>query len=61
MGRKKEDGPKNLAKVLDNPRFVRVFVAKGNSRMPMLLSAANYDLIAAGFERRGYSVERAQS
>lgn len=60
MGRNREQGPKQLAKVLDNPRFIRVFVAKGNSRMPMLMSAANYDVIAAGFERRGYVVEKAQ-
>lgn len=60
MGRKGIEGPKNLAKVLNNARFIRVFVSKGNNRMPMLLSNANYDVLAAGFERRGYTVERAE-
>lgn len=58
MGRKRDEGPKNLAKVLDNPRFTRVFVTKGNSRMPMLLATASFDVLAAGFERRGYTVEK---
>lgn len=59
MGRSKAEGPKNLAKVIHNPRFVRVFITKGSNRMPMLLSQASFDLITAGFERRGYTVERA--
>lgn len=59
MGRTKQEGPKQLAKVVNNPRFTRVFVTKGNSRMPMLLSNASYELLVAGFERRGYTVEKA--
>jgi hypothetical protein len=60
MGRShKKEGTKNLAKVLDNPRFTKVFVTKGNSRMPMLLSTASFDVLAAGFERRGFTVEKA--
>lgn len=58
MGRTKAEGPKQLAKLVNNPRFVRVFVTKGSSRMPMLLSATSFDAIAAGFERRGYTVEK---
>lgn len=59
MGRSKQEGTKNLAKLVDNPRFVRVFVTKGNNRMPLNISAASFDLIAGGFERRGYTVEKA--
>lgn len=62
MGRTKFEGPKNLAKLVDNPRFVRVFLTKNNRRLPssLLLSADSYDLLAAGFERRGFTVEKAQ-
>lgn len=49
-----------MAKLVDKPRFVRVFVTKGNHRMPVNLSEASYELLAAGFERRGYRVEKAQ-
>ncbi len=59
MGRNRTEGPKNLAKVIDNPRFMRVFVTKGNNRMPMNISAASFEVIAAGFARRGYAVEKA--
>ena len=60
MGRGKEQGTKNLAKLVENPRFVRVFVTKGNYRMPMNISASSFDLIEAGFERRGYKLEKSQ-
>lgn len=60
MGRNREQGPKQLAKVVDNPRFTRVFVTKGSYRMPMLLATTSYDTLVAGFERRGYAVEIAR-
>lgn len=60
MGRNRQDGPKNLAKVLNNPRFQKVFVTKGNSRLPYLLSTERYESLVAGFERRGWAVEKAQ-
>lgn len=59
MGRNRAEGPKNLAKVMDNPRFVRVFVTKGSARMPMTFAADSFERIASGFERRGYAVEKA--
>ncbi len=59
MGRNREEGPKNLAKVINNPRFVRVFVTKGSARMPMTFASDSFERIAAGFERRGYAVEKA--
>lgn len=59
MGRNRSEGPKNLAKVMDNPRFVRVFVTKGSARMPMTFAADSFERIASGFERRGYAVEKA--
>ena len=59
MGRTRQEGSKQLARVIDQPRFVRVFVTKGSNRMPINISAASYELIAAGFERRGYRVEKA--
>ncbi len=61
MGRNREQGPKQLVKALDNPRFQRVFVTKGDSRLPYLLSMDRYDEHVAGFERRGWVVEKAQS
>lgn len=59
MGRKREEGPKNLATVVDNPRYMRVFFTKGSQQMPIMVSTASYDRIVAGFERRGYTVEKA--
>jgi hypothetical protein len=61
MGRTKQDGPKNLAKVLGNSRFQKVFVTKGTSRLPYYLSTERYDTLVAGFERRGWAVEKVQS
>ncbi len=61
MGRKKGEGPKQLTRVIDNPRFVRVFATKGNSQLIVNISATSYDLIASGFERRGYTVDKDQS
>lgn len=59
MGRNREQGPKQLARVLDKPRFLKVFVVKGSTRMPMTFASDSFERIAAGFERRGYAVEKA--
>jgi hypothetical protein len=59
MGRSRQQGPKNLAKVMDQPRFQKVFVIKGTSRLPYLVSNERYESIVAGFERRGFTVEKA--
>ena len=59
MGRNREQGPQQLARVLDKPRFVKVFVTKGSARMQMTFAADSFDRISAGFERRGYAVEKA--
>lgn len=59
MGRTRQEGPKQLSRVVDNPRFTRVFVCKGNARMPVLMATSSFSTIAAGFERRGYTVEKA--
>lgn len=61
MGRTRDQGTKNLAKALSNPRFQKVFVTKGNSRLPYLLSTERFDALVAGFERRGWAVEKDQS
>lgn len=63
MGRGRNEGQKNLVKMLDNPRYVRVFFARGSQRLPssMLVSAASYERIIAGFERRGYTVAVSES
>jgi hypothetical protein len=50
-----------LAKVVENARFQKVFVTRGSSRLPYLVSSDRYEAIVAGFERRGWSVERAES
>lgn len=60
MGRSKIQGPKNLAKVVENARFQKVFVTRGSSRLPYLVSSDRYEAIVAGFERRGWTVEKAQ-
>lgn len=60
MGRVKEQGPKNLAKVIDQAaRFQKVFVTRGSSRLPYYLSNDRYDDLVAGFQRRGWTVEKA--
>lgn len=59
MGRGKEQGPKNLAKVIEKARFQKVFVVRGSSRLPYYLSSDRYDDLKAGFERRGWTVEKA--
>ena len=61
MGRTREQGPKNLAKVIDQPRFKKVFVVRGSSRLPYYLSSDRYEALVAGFERRGWTVEQVQS
>jgi len=60
MGRSKIQGPKNLAKVVENARFQKVFVTRGSSRLPYYLSNDRYEDLVAGFQRRGWTVEKAQ-
>jgi len=60
MGRVKEQGPKNLAKVIDQAaRFQKVFVTRGSSRLPYQFSVERYDELVNRFERRGWTVEKA--
>lgn len=56
MGRKAEQGQKNLAKCLDNPRYVKVFFTNTNRNISFQIATASYDTIVAGFVRRGWNV-----
>lgn len=55
MGRTREEGPKQLTRVIDSPRFQKVVFTKGDRRLPMLVSTASYGKIVAGFESRGFT------
>ena len=59
MGRSKIQGPKNLAKAVENARFQKVFVTRGSSRLPYFLSVERYDELVSRFEGRGWQVEKA--
>lgn len=59
MGRNRDQGPKQLARVIDSPRFTKVFFTKGSSRLPYLVSTDRYEAIVASFERRGFKAEKA--
>ena len=59
MGRSKMQGPKNLAKVVDQPRFQKVIVTRGSSRLTYFLSFGRYDELVSRFEGRGWQVEKA--
>ncbi len=54
MGRTKVEGPKNLAKVIDQPRFQRIFFVNGSTRLSFLVAMGSRDKIVAGFEARGF-------
>ena len=59
MGRTKQEGPKNLAKMLNQPRCQKVIVTRGSSRLPYFLSVERYDELVSRFEGRGWTVEKA--
>lgn len=54
MGRNREQGPKNLVKVIDQPRFQRVFFVNGSTKLSFLVAMGSRDKIVAGFEARGF-------
>ncbi len=57
MGRKGKEGPKNLARVIDNPRFTRVFFNNGTTKLSFMVAMGSRDRIVAGFEKRGFKAE----
>lgn len=58
MGRKKDEGPKNLVIILDKPRFQRIVFTRGSSRLPFLISDDRLDGVVNRFEQQGWTMER---
>lgn len=56
MGRTKEQGSKNLIRVIHTPRFQTVHFMNGSTNLKMLIATNSYDKIVAGFEKRGYKI-----
>lgn len=59
MGRTRDEGPKNLVKVINQPRFQRVFFTNGSTRLSFLVAVGSRDKIVAGFEARGFTAQKA--
>ena len=54
MGRSKQEGCKQIARQLDNPRVQLVEFYSGKTKMKLWVSVSSYRKMAAGLQAMGY-------